>query len=141
MNEIDKQGLKLANRLSKPINTAAIVIMGVYTMLWGLWIGNPFWKVFPESPQYRWMAEVMPEMAWGIIAFVVGAIMCYGVIRDSFHSLSIGSFIGASYWGLIATGYYIGDWRDTAGLTKTMTCLYCCFIFLNIRMNRDRLVD
>jgi len=115
--------------------------MGAYTILWGLWMANPFWKVFPESKQYDWMARVMPEWGWGIIALLVGCIMCYGVVRDSFRSLSFGSFIGAVYWGLIATGYYIGDWRDTAGLTKTMICLYCGFIFLNIKMNKDRLVD
>lgn len=141
MNEIDRQGVKLANRLSKPINTAAIVIMGIYTILWGLWLLSPFWRVFEESKQFDWLAQVMPEWAWGTVAISVGAVMTYGVMRNSFRSLSIGSLIGAVYWGLIAVGYYIGDWRDTAGLTKTMIALYCSFIFLNIRMNRDRLVD
>jgi hypothetical protein len=141
MSEIDRQRDKLASRLSKPINTAAIVIMGVYTVLWGVWVGNPFWSTFNESKQFDWLAKVAPEWAWGVIAMCVGIVMCYGVIRNSFRSLSTGSMIGTLYWGLIATGYYIGDWRDTAGLTKTMICLYCAFIWLNIRMNRDRLVD
>lgn len=141
MNEIDRQGVKLAKRLSQPINTAAIVIMGVYTVLWGLWIGCPAWSTFDEAKQYSWLHQVMPEWGWGGLAVCVGLVMCYGVMRDSFRSLSAGSFIGSVHWGVIATGYYIGDWRDTAGLTKTMICLYCAFIFLNIRMNRDRLVD
>lgn len=141
MNEIEKQRGILVKRLSKPINTAAIVIMGVYTILWGFWVGNPFWSVFHEAPQYSWLARVLSEYGWGGIAVGVGIVMVYGVIRNSFHSLSIGSLVGAVFWGVIATGYYVGDWRDTAGLTKTMICLYCCFIFLNIRMNRDRLVD
>lgn len=141
MNEIDKQGIKFAKRLSKPINTAAIVIMGVYTILWGIWVGNPFWSTFDEGKQFDWLAKVMPEWGWGGVATAVGIVMVYGVLRNSFHSLSTGSMIGSIYWGLIATGYYIGDWRDTAGLTKTMICLYCAFIFLNIRMNRDKLVD
>jgi hypothetical protein len=141
VNEIDKQGVKFAKRLSQPINTAAIVIMGIYTFVWGLWVGNPFWSTFAESKQFDWLGQVAPEWIWGFTAGVVGVVMCYGVVRNSFHSLSFGSFIGSIYWGIIATGYYIGDWRDTAGLTKTMICLYCAFIFLNIRMNRDRLVD
>ena len=141
MSEIERQRDKLAKRLSKPINTAAIVIMGGYTVLWGIWVGNPFWSTFKESKQFDWLAQVAPEWCWGVAALAVGIVMCYGVIRNSFNSLSIGSMIGTIYWGLIATGYYIGDWRDTAGLTKTMICLYCAFIFLNIRMNRDRLVD
>jgi hypothetical protein len=141
MSEIDRQGAKLAKRLSQPINTAAIVIMGVYTTLWGVWVGNPFWSTFAESKQYDWLGSVMPEWGWGASAAAVGVVMIYGVMRNSFRSLSIGSFIGSIYWGLIAMGYYIGDWRDTAGLTKTMICLYCAFIFLNIKMNRDRLVD
>jgi hypothetical protein len=141
VNEIERQRDKLARRLSKPINTAAIVIMGVYTVLWGFWVGNPFWSTFDESKQYDWLAQVMPEEGWGLVAIVVGAIMCYGVVRNSFRSLSAGSLVGTVYWGTVAMGYYIGDWRDTAGLTKTMICLYCAFIFLNIRMNRDRLVD
>jgi hypothetical protein len=137
----ERQGAKLANRLGQPINTAAIVLMGVYTILWGFWVGNPFWSTFHEAKQYDWMSRVMPEMAWGLTAIAVGVVMCVGVIKNSYHSLSIGSFIGAIYWGTVAAGYYIGDWRDTAGLTKTMICVYCAFIFLNIRMNHDRLVD
>lgn len=143
MNEIDRQGVKLAKRLSQPINTAAIVIMGVYTTLWGIWVGNPFWSTFDESKQYRWLQEVVHgrEWIWGAMAAAVGIVMIYGVLRNSFKSLSTGSLLGSVFWGVIATGYYIGDWRDTAGLTKTMICLYCAFIWLNIRMNRDRLVD
>lgn len=141
MTIAEKQGAKLAKRLGQPINTAAIVIMGAYTLLWGLWVANPFWSTFGESKQYDWLGEVQAEWKWGVISIVVGLVMIYGVVRDSFHSLSIGAFIGACYWGVIATGYYIGDWRDTAGLTKTMICLYCAFIFLNVKMNRDRLVD
>lgn len=141
MTIAEKQGAKLAKRLGRPINTAAIVIMGVYTVLWGFWVGNPFWTTFNEGKQYDWLARVMPEWGWGAIAVAVGGVMVFGVMRDSFRSLSAGSLIGACYWGVIATGYYIGDWRDTAGLTKTMICLYCAFIFLNIKMNRDRLVD
>lgn len=141
MTIAERQGAKLANRLSQPINTAAIVLMGAYTVLWGIWVGNPFWSVFNESAQYRWLHEVAPELAWGLTAISVGTIMCFGVIKNSYRSLSIGSFIGAVYWGTVAAGYYIGDWRDTAGLTKTMICVYCAFIFLNIKMNRDRLVN
>lgn len=141
MTIAEKQGAKFAERLSKPINTAAIIIMGVYTSLWGLWVGCPAWSTFNEGRQYDWLGRVMPEYGWGLIALTVGAVMIYGVLRNSYRSLSAGSLVGATYWGLIATGYYIGDWRDTAGLTKTMICLYCAFIFLNIRMNRDRLVD
>jgi hypothetical protein len=115
--------------------------MGVFTVLWGLWVGNPFWETFDEAKQYHWLQQVAPEWLWGSIALVAGTIMIYGVIRDSFKSLSIGSLVGTLFWGVIATGYYIGDWEDTAGLTKTMIALYCAFIWLNIRMNRDRLVD
>lgn len=115
--------------------------MGVYTILWGIWVANPFWTSFDEARRYAWLKDVMPEWTWGVLAVAVGATMTYGVMKNSFKPLARGSFVGAVYWGIIATGYYIGDWRDTAGLTKTMICVYCAFIFLNIKMNRDSLVD
>lgn len=139
MSEIDRRREKLAERLSQPINTAAIVLMGIFSILWGLWVANPFWTSFDEAKKYSWLKDVMPEWAWGAVAIVVGGVITFGVIKNSFQSLSTGALTGAMYWGVVSTGYYIGDWRDTAGLTKTMICFYCAFIFLNIRMNRDRL--
>jgi hypothetical protein len=67
----------------KPINTAAIIILGAYTILWGLWVANPFWTVFDQAPIYNWMMQVMPEWIWGVVAILVGLLMVYGVLRHS----------------------------------------------------------
>lgn len=122
----------------KPINTSGIIIMGAYTLLWGFWVGSPLWDVFDRAPMFQVMS-IMPELFWGGIALLVGAMMVYGVIRQSYRSLLFGSFAGFSYWMIISIMYFLGDWQNAGGITALMVAVYCGFIWINIRLNRDRL--
>lgn len=123
----------------RPVNTAAISIMAIYTSLWGFWIGNPWWDVFSRAQLYQWMA-VLPEWAWGLNAmFVVGGLMLYGVFKPSYRSLQTGATVGFYHWLLIAIFYFGGDWQNTGGITSLMIAVYCAFIHINLKVNRDSL--
>lgn len=137
MSIFDRVGIKLVRGLSYPINTSAVVIMAFYTMLWGFWVGNPFWDVFTKAALYSDMAAAAAESVWGIVAFVSGLVMLYGVLRPSYESLARGAFTGAVHWLVVGCFYLFGDWHNTGGITALMVSIYCTFVYLNLRVNRD----
>lgn len=139
MKVLNRKGHRLATELLRPVNTAAIIILGAYTTLWGLWVANPLWTVFDQAPLYNWMMQVMPEVIWGIIALCVGMLMVYGVIQHSYRSLTTGAFVGYFHWLIIAIMYFGGDWQNTGGITSLVVSIYCAFIWLNITKNREHL--
>ena len=127
-----------AEELLKPVNTALTMILGLYTLLWGLWIAAP-WSVFNTAHLFHQMAELMPEWAWGGIAISVGILMIYGVLRHSYRSLTLGALVGYFHWLVISIMYFWGDWKNTGGITAMMISVYCGLIWLNITRNRVKL--
>lgn len=128
---------KFKKAMFRPINTAAISIMGAFTVLWGLWVGNPLWSVFDQAEVYSFMTVFMPEWAWGILAVCVGASMLYGVAKASFRPLRGGALVGFYYWLFASLNFFAGDWQNTGGITLLMIALYCGFIALNLHINRN----
>lgn len=126
----------LLGALRRPINPAAILIMAAYTILWGFWIGNPFWDVFQSSQMFGLMKH-FPEPFWGATAVTTGLIMLRGTMLRHVKALSFGAFIGFIHWSVIAALYFGGDWHNTGGITCTMVSIYCAYIYLNLRLNAE----
>jgi hypothetical protein len=135
----NNKSYKLAKNILKPVNTAAMIILGVYTFLWGFWVGNPFWTVFDQAPLYNWMERFAPEAFWGLVAMAVGVLMTYGVLRHSYKSLVFGALVGYFHWLIIAIMYLGADWQNTGGITSLVISFYCGFIWLNITKNKENL--
>lgn len=129
-------GNKLAAALLKPINTSAVILLGVYTTVWGLWVANPFWEVFARAPLYNAMNSLMPEWAWGCIAIVCGLVIIYGVLKPSYSTLTRGAQVGTWHWLAIAVLYFVGDVYSTGGITSLTFAVYSAFVYLNIRVNK-----
>jgi hypothetical protein len=130
------EGIKSA--LFKPINKAAISIMGVFTVLWGLWVANPMWAVFTQAPIFHIMAFLAPEWAWGIAAILVGITMLWGVFKMQYRPLIFGARSGFYFWIFASITFFIGDWKNTGGITLLMIALYCGYIALNLSINREQ---
>ena len=129
---------KLVNGLLKPINTSAVSILGIYTILWGVWVANPFWHVFSTAALYSQLNSIAPEVFWGLLAIVIGIITMYGVIRPSYRSLTMGALAVGWHWWMISLLYFMGDWQNTGGITAGIFFVYGCFIWLNLRVNKRR---
>ena len=134
--KIDNIARRVRRELMHPINTSAVIIMGFYTFLWGVWLASPFWHVFDHAPLYMTLAGLAPEWAWGLWAIAVGLVMVYGVVRKSHRSLTTGAFVGMFHWLLISLLYFFADWHSTGGITALMVAAYCSFVYLNLRMNK-----
>lgn len=124
-----------------PINPTWIIILGIYTMAWGLWILSPYWAVFSTAGLYSIMAQfspfnIDPEYIFGTIAFVAGAIITRGAIKPSYQNIQMGAFMGFLHWFLICTLYFMGDWHNTGGITALVFATYCAIVWVNIKVNR-----
>ncbi len=129
----------LAAALIRPINKVAAMTLSIYTLVWGVWLASPFWNVFTTAPIYAELRDIAPELAWGLLAIGVGLVMIYGVLRHSKKSLTSGAFAGFIHWLLIAFYYFVGDWRNTGGITSAAMALYCASIYLNLKVIEDDL--
>lgn len=126
---------KLAKALLLPINPAAVIILGIYTVLWGVWVANPLWPVFTHAALYSQMAAFMPELVWGLVAIAMGSITIYGAVKRYYGALVRGAASSGFFWFVVAVFYFVGDAANTGGISALTFAGYAFFIYLNIRVN------
>lgn len=126
---------KIATSILRPINTSVIVLLGIYTVVWGIWLANPFWSAFQSAKLFSALGLVAPEVFWGTLAIVCGCITIFGVFRGSYRALTTGAATAGFHWMMIAVFYFIGDWMNTGGITSLTFAIYAGFIYLNLRVN------
>lgn len=130
-----KRTQKLAEALLLPINPAAVILLGIYTVVWGFWVANPFWTVFTQASLYSALASLAPEFFWGTLAIICGSVTMYGAIKRHYRPLIIGATTMFWHWLMIAIFYFMGDPLNTGGITALIFAVYAAFIYLNIRVN------
>ena len=131
---------KFKQSMFRPLNRSAISIMGVFSILWGIWVGNPWWSVFDRAQVFSFMTVFFPEWAWGIIAIIVGLVMMYGVAKDSYHALKNGALAGFYFWLFASINFFVGDWQNTGGITLLMIAIYCGYVALNTFINKSSFI-
>jgi hypothetical protein len=128
--------------LLHPINPSVVILLGAYTILWGFWVANPFWAVFPLSPLYDALAAtsffITPELWWGGLAIITGTVTSYGALRRKYKPLTRGAMVQFLFWVTICIFYLIGDWHSTGGITAGLLWVYSAYIYLNIRVNHKK---
>lgn len=139
-----KEPYKITKALLKPVNTAAIILLGIYTIVWGFWLANPFWDAFSRAPLYSELenafafASVNSEAVWGLIAISSGCVICYGAYKPSYRALITGASVAFVHWFVISMFYFWGDWQNTGGITAVTFAIYAAFIYLNIKVNHKQ---
>ena len=128
---------RIIEALLRPVNRAVIIILGAYTVLWGVWVANPYWDVFTRAPLYDELNHFGSEPFWGIIAMVCGGITIYGATKPSFRALCAGAVVAFFHWLMISVFYFVGDWQNTGGITSLTFSILAAYIFLNIKVNHQ----
>lgn len=126
---------RFAEALLLPINPALVVLLGIYTVVWGIWIANPFWDVFATAPLFSAMAGIFPEWVWGSIAIFAGATTIMGAVVRSYGALTRGAMTAALHWLVISILYFMGDPLNTGGITSLVIATYAAVVYWNIRIN------
>lgn len=131
----------IAKSLLKPINPSVIIILGVYTVIWGLWILSPFWSVFSTATIYSAMHQIGSEFFWGAAAVFCGAITIRGAVKPSYPNLKMGSFIGFFHWLVIGILFFMGDAAATGGITALTFATYSALVWVNIKVNKTHYIN
>lgn len=119
----------------RPLNPVPVLVLGLYTILWGLWIVNPFWEVFTQADIYSAMTQLGGEYFWGSIAVLAGTVTVYGAIKGRPPYLFYGASTAGWHWFTIAIMYFMGDWQNTGGITSLMLAVWAACIYLNVKVN------
>lgn len=127
---------RIAVSLLRPINPALILILGVYTVVWGLWLISPFWTVFTQAPLYCTMAGLAPEWVWGSIAVFFGLITTRGALKPSYQNLHWGAWAAFVQWFSISIMYLMADFHNTGGITALCFAFYAAMVWVNTKVNR-----
>jgi hypothetical protein len=126
---------KLADAVLRPINVASVLMLGLYTLLWGFWVANPWWSVFNSAALFGFMQALAPEAFWGCVALFCGAVITYGAVKRRYRPLTIGAGTSFAHWLMIAIFYALGDPLNTGAITSLVFALYSAFLYLNLRVN------
>jgi len=126
---------RFAEALLLPINPALVVLLGIYTVVWGLWIANPFWDVFSTAPLYSAMANIAAEYIWGGIAIAAGIVTIVGAVVRNYGTLTRGAAVAFLHWFVISIMYFMGDPLNTGGITSLVIASYAAVVYWNIRIN------
>lgn len=126
---------KVTDALLKPLNPSLIILLGVFTIMWGLWLVAPWWDVLSSADAFQFMDNVGPETVWGIVAIVTGIFTVRGAVSLKVKSLLSGSLVSALHWLMIAILCFLGDWQNTAWLTYFTIATYAAIVYMNIRVN------
>lgn len=130
---------KLADALLRPINPSAVIILGLATIMWGLWIVLPFWDVFSISSVYSTLlATHIPEFCWGLLAIGCGMITTWGATVRKTTPLKIGSMVAGWHWLMITIFYISGNWMDSTWVFTLMFALYAAYVAMNLRVNSSK---
>ena len=121
----------------RPINTNLIILLGMWTALWGVWVAMPMWDAFESAKMFTYMESLFPEWVWGTAAIISGLVMCFGVLFNSFRSLSFGAWVGFVFWTAVSIMYFIGDWQNTGGITVIAFAVYSAVIRINLSVNKE----
>jgi hypothetical protein len=129
---------RVAVSLLRPINPSVIIILGLYTVVWGLWIVNPFWAVFAQAPVFSAMMGYASEVVWGCIAIGAGLLIMRGALKPSYRNLQLGALVGCLHWLTIGILFFMGDWMNTGGISAIAFALYSAVVWVNIKVNRGQ---
>lgn len=131
MNRLER----LARGLLKPMNPYASSILGMLTLMWGIWIVNPFWSVFASANVWHRAMQFAPEWAWGTWATVAGGAILFALFKGSTKWVARTLGFGIWHWWTVSGMLWWGDWQNTAGLTYMFIAIYTTFSYLNIKTN------
>jgi hypothetical protein len=96
------------------------LIGALWAISWGVWVGNPWWDVFPSSTTFRFLGIVAPEWVWGLAMIGVGAAALVALYLGRLiwrYWVSVTAFL---LWGFILLLFILSNFLSTATITYGM---------------------
>ena len=125
----------IARALLRPMNMGVVLVLGLYTFLWGLWVINPFWHVFGHAALYDMLNAYGGEGFWGAFAIATGTLTTWGATRGRAPYIYWGTGAAGWHWFIIGIFYFMGDWHNTGGITALFLAVLSATVYLNVKVN------
>lgn len=107
------------------------LIVSLIAVAWGLWLLVPWWEVFDVSTSYD-AFSVLPENAWGLIAFLVGAAQLASVLSCRRKARRATAMVATGFWCFVVMAFVLGDFRSTATAIYPFIALANMVVFLRL---------
>lgn len=129
----------LVNIYINAIRTAPIVpmelLIGMFSVIWGLWLVNPLGDTFTSSTIYRAMALIGPEWVWGTAVFVLGFVRLYALYRNHVLWRLRIALAGYLLWGFISLTFALSNIWSTA--TPIYGLFAGCTLVVALRLREE----
>lgn len=125
---------KIASKLLQPINTSVISILGMFSVLLGLWLALPF-----DSLSHELIGTSYYEWVVGIFMMIPGGLIVVGALKEKMEVLTIGTGIGFYVWLGLMVFTLIVQWQSGWWIVALMIAVYSGFVHLNLRVNKNNL--
>jgi len=76
-------------------------IIGVFNIVWGLWLLNPYWDTF-QYPHYSVLSLVTSEYMWGFLVLVLGFFTVLFSVKHMFRPRKVLMLINMVLWGFVS---------------------------------------
>ncbi len=120
----------------------------ITSILWGLWIANPWWSPFRENPGFSVMLRVgeeflgldRPRYFWGAIPIllplvIIGSIYLYGERAATFRKLAAGALF--MFWVWVVVSFAMANPQTAAIVAYGQYAILYAWIFI-IQSRRGR---
>jgi hypothetical protein len=107
------------------------VLVAGQAIIWGTWIGNPWWAAFPSSTAYNWMTTLMPEWIWGYSMVMIGIGQLLSLCLGSTRFRLAVNLLALFAWILITTAFALGNWRSTATCSSVFFAVAQALLYID----------
>lgn len=112
------------------------IISSSALIVWGLWIGCPFFNTFSSSDVFHMMEKLMPELVWGIIILIIGITQMAFIFSKYKTVRIVMSLVNMFIFILLAIFYAMGSWKSTAAPGYLILATYSWAAFLEVLDNK-----
>lgn len=89
------------------------LIPAIYAIMWGLWLIFP-WDTFVSSEIFHLMAEIAPEMAWGIFILLIGLSQILFLFVGKIRLCTLSSLLLMFLFISLSIFAAVGNFKSTA---------------------------
>lgn len=88
-----------------------VFVSSVQTILWGVWVINPYYTIFSSSEMFSVLSKIGSEIIWGHFAIFIGLsklLSSYFTLKTYNYIKIIPFVLGIFLWSTISVSYFSG---------------------------------
>jgi hypothetical protein len=104
-------------------------------LLWGVWFIIGGGQLAPLSSSYKYLFDLAPPFAWGVIFCSLGSFQLYALISDRWPLRRLGAMLAVFCWLTTAVLLALVDWRYISAATSFGFAIGAAWGYLRLRLD------